>query len=81
MKGDFKKTISANTGYNEKESTGVGTGLSERMDFNSDTTMCDATFNEQGSAAPGFTRQIKGKRTEKSVSKGGQSFMLEGCKD
>jgi len=61
-----------------KEGAGVSTGLSERSDFMSDQTMSDASFNESGSKASGFTRQVKGQRTSKSVSGKGYSFTLEG---
>ena len=60
------------------ESAGVGSGLSDRSDFMSDQTMSDSSFNESGSKASGYTRQVKGKRSSKSVSEKGYSFELEG---
>ena len=73
------KTTTVRKSYSEKESTGIQTGLTERADFMADGVVSDASFNESGSGSQGYTRQVKGKRNNKSVSSKGYSFELEGC--
>lgn len=72
------KTTTVRKSYSEKESSGLSTGLTERSDFMADGIYNDASFNTDG--ARGFTRQVKGKRSSRSVSEKGYSFELDGCK-
>jgi len=71
------KTTTVRKSYSEKESSGLNTGLTERSDFMAEATVSDASFNESGSAS-GYTRQVKGKRSNASASDKGYSFELEG---
>ena len=64
--------------YSRKDGTGVQSGLTENKEFKSDQTMSDSAFNQDGSGQQGYTRQVKGKRSNMSVSEKGYSFDLEG---
>lgn len=66
--------------YSEKESAGIQTGLTERADFMADDLLTDASFNEASSGSQGYSRQVKGKLSEKGVSSKGNSFTISGCK-
>ena len=61
------------------ESAGIQSGTTEVSQFSSDDPVCDASFNETGSGSPGFTRQVKGQESSKSVSSKGKSFAVQGC--
>lgn len=65
--------------YSEKEGAGLDTGLSARTDLDTGASgYSDASFNESGSKASGFTRQVKGKRNSESASEKGVSLTIEG---
>jgi hypothetical protein len=72
------KNSTVRKSYSEKESSGLSTGLTVRSDFEAGETMSDASFNQSGSAASGYTRQVKGKRSNSSASSKGYSFEVEG---
>lgn len=60
-------------------SAGVKDGLSEAGTFSSDQTVVDASFNESA-GAPGYSRDVKGQLSSKSVSSKGLTFEIDGCK-
>lgn len=74
------KTTTVQKSYSEKESAGINTGLTERSDFMADDLVTDASFNDSGSGSAGYTRQVKGKESTKSVKEKGNSFEIAGCK-
>ena len=79
MKGKGTGTLPRSPVAGGSLSSGVADGLSESMKFESDQTVVDADFNQSSSAAPGFSRDVKGQEKSKSAKSKGLSFEIIGC--